>query len=238
MHDHQKDKAAFLKDVAAHRMTVIRDEGLYRHLRFMDPETIVSYFDLITWPGHLCYTGDMGTYVFSRIQDMFMFFRRTPQEHGGPIDLRYWAEKCLSQDKSGGGITEFDADLFSDEIRTQRRALFRRRLGLTKDERRDCWRSLDRVIAAAGEGEHRAFQAAFDWHFKYGKELLPSDPEYFELEHYHFHRGRRDLELETSEFPPCRSYTTRFRWCCQALAWGIEQYDLAKAAAQPEPVAA
>lgn len=39
-------------DVAEHKMTVLRDEGLYRHLRFQKPGTSCYYFDLVTWPGH------------------------------------------------------------------------------------------------------------------------------------------------------------------------------------------
>lgn len=233
MQQHEKDKAAFLKEVAAHRMTLIRDDGIYRHLRFRNPETIVGSFDLLTWPGHLCYTGDMGTFVFSRVRDMFDFFRRAPHARSGPIDLRYWAEKCLAQDKHGGGITEFAPDLFKEEIKAQRRAILRRRPGLNKEERRRCWHSLNTVISAADEGEHYAFQAAYDWHFKSGQDPLPS-----ELAAASYRQRRQDhseLTLDTSDLPSCRAYTTRFRWCCFALAWGIDLYDVNKG---PQAIAA
>lgn len=59
-------ESTFLREVSQHSMTVIRDDGVNRHLRFRRPETNCMGFDLITWAGHLCYTGDMGTYVFSR----------------------------------------------------------------------------------------------------------------------------------------------------------------------------
>lgn len=47
---------------------------------------------------YLCYTGDMGTYVFQRLTDMFEFFR-TDREYkkrnGGKlaVNLSYWGEK-------------------------------------------------------------------------------------------------------------------------------------------------
>lgn len=63
-------KDRFLRDIQEHELTVIRDDGVYRHLRFQKPGTSVMYFDLITWPGHLCFTGDMGSYLFSRVRDM------------------------------------------------------------------------------------------------------------------------------------------------------------------------
>ena len=65
----------FLRDVQQHQIQVIRHDGVNRHIRFKRPGSMSYYFDLITWPGHLCYTGDMGTYVFRRMDDMFEFFR-------------------------------------------------------------------------------------------------------------------------------------------------------------------
>ena len=39
--------ADFLRDVATHELTIIRNEGLYRHLRFSRPGSSCMYFDLI-----------------------------------------------------------------------------------------------------------------------------------------------------------------------------------------------
>ncbi len=43
----------FLKDVSCHQMTVLRDEGVFRHVRFSRPDSSSYRFDLITWPRHL-----------------------------------------------------------------------------------------------------------------------------------------------------------------------------------------
>ncbi|MFY3739344.1 hypothetical protein ACOS9E_25265, partial [Escherichia coli] len=51
----------FLLDTAFHRLEIIRDDGFYRHLRMKQPGTSCYYFDIITWPGYLTVTGDMGT---------------------------------------------------------------------------------------------------------------------------------------------------------------------------------
>lgn len=103
----------FLKDVAKHKMTVLRDDGLYRHIQFKRPGTRIMQFDLITWPGYLCYCGDMGEYVFTRLADMFEFFRK-PDSKGG-LDLQYWAEKCRAADRSG--IKIYDPDHAKDRIK-------------------------------------------------------------------------------------------------------------------------
>lgn len=82
----------FARDTAGHQMTVLHDDGLYRHLLFRDPKHSFYWFELVTWPGSLAMRGDFGEdYVFTRLPDMFEFFR------GKAINPHYWAEKL------GGG---------------------------------------------------------------------------------------------------------------------------------------
>lgn len=98
----------FLADVAGHRIRVLRDEDGYRHLRFMDPCTANKWFEIVTWPQVLVMSGDMGSWVFRREQDMFGFFR------GKQINPDYWAEKVQAADRDG--IREFDADEFRADV--------------------------------------------------------------------------------------------------------------------------
>jgi len=79
----------FEGETAEHQMTVLRDDGLYRHLRFQKPGTWTYGFDLVTWPGYLAIVGDCGDYVFSRVRDMVEFF----EADNGRINPQYWAEK-------------------------------------------------------------------------------------------------------------------------------------------------
>lgn len=84
----------FLQTVAAHQMTVLKDDGLYRHLRFQHPQhNITDAFELITIPDRLMLDGDHGTVVFSRLPDMFQFFRSETLEQL-PVD--YWSEKIIA----------------------------------------------------------------------------------------------------------------------------------------------
>lgn len=50
----------FTKDVAGHVMTVLHDDGLYRHLRFVQPDRSGYWFEIVTWPGSLAVRGEMG----------------------------------------------------------------------------------------------------------------------------------------------------------------------------------
>lgn len=216
-------KAEFDQAIARHTMTVIRDEGMYRHLRFKAPETMSMHFDVITWPNYLCYTGDMGTYVFRRLTNMFVFFRRESKEY--PIDKRYWAEKVEAADKSDG-IKEFCFDIFkknildwiashktettpdenaSDEVRLSHQAAFEELLANVQDE----------VLTVDHNGV-RAFDAAND--FRHEGEAYRA---YFgEKGTFEF----RDFwETDNTQF------TYRFVWCCFALEWAIDVYDAAKA---------
>jgi len=85
------DEKEFLRIVQDHQMKVIKDDGLYRHLFFGKPNTGCHSFGIVTWPGYLCYYGDMGDYLFQRIDDMFEFFRG--REGKLEINPGYWSEK-------------------------------------------------------------------------------------------------------------------------------------------------
>jgi hypothetical protein len=97
----------FTVDTAEHTMEVALDQGLYRHLRFRNPGTGLFWYEIITTPGQLTVRGDMGTYVFSRVNDMFGFF----QSNGGRINPGYWAEKVEAQDVHSP-VREYARDIF------------------------------------------------------------------------------------------------------------------------------
>jgi hypothetical protein len=95
-HD-QRVAERFAEDVRRHRMSVVRDDGLSRHLRFraLGRRSYLLWFDLITWSGCLTINGDMGCYVFARVEDMFEFFR----SRDGGINPSYWGQKLLATDR-------------------------------------------------------------------------------------------------------------------------------------------
>ena len=106
----------FAADVANHQMEILLDSGVYRHLRFRKLGTYCMGFDIVTWPGYLSISGDMGCYVFARLNDMFDFFRHDIKDGQIRINTGYWAEKCQAQDKHGG-IKNFSLDLFRQEVK-------------------------------------------------------------------------------------------------------------------------
>lgn len=102
-------KARFVEDTANHQMTILLDQGLYRHLRFKAPGTSFEWFEIVTVPGLLTINGDMGTFSFSRLDDMFQFFKRAD----GGINAHYWTQKCTAYSDS---VREYSPRLFRQVI--------------------------------------------------------------------------------------------------------------------------
>ncbi|MBX9913713.1 MAG: hypothetical protein K2Y25_07430 [Pseudomonadaceae bacterium] len=219
----EKKQQSFLRDVAEHAIEVVRDDGVYRHIRLKKPGTTCMHFDLITWPGYLCYTGDMGTYVFQRLRDMFEFFR-TDQQRANPgelrINLSYWSEKLTAVDGSrhAGSATEFSEEKFTKVIKEQL-VTWMRESGLNREGRSELRKSIEEdVLYYTGSGdEHRLYRAANE----FSAEI---DGQEFQFE-----------DLWDHDFT---EYTHRFVWCCYALTWGIQQYDALKTVAPAAEVAA
>jgi hypothetical protein len=182
-------------------MTVLRDDGVNRHVRFRNPDSSNMFFDLITWPQCLCYTGDMGTYVFRRTEDMFKFFRasddlRAYHQNKGrklAINLHYWAEKLESVDRCDG-FKEYSPEVFRNHIKD-----------LIGDE------EIDPELRAAIEAD------LITPTFQFELEARDAVAE-FNNEHDEIFRDFWEANLT--------EYTYRFVWCCYALVWGIEQYDV------------
>ena len=197
----------FIKDVSGHKMQILRDDGLYRHIRFKRESTSCYYFDLITWPGVLCYTGDMGTFVFSRIPDMFEFFR-TDSEKSPDLRINpgYWSEKLLSVDggRHSASAMEFDQKKFERVIK-EYLVSWMRESGLNRTERRELRLAVEEdVIQHIDDDERGSFELAND----------------FDVE-----IGGQEFRFEDLWDHSFRKFTRTYLWCCYALSWGIRQYD-------------
>lgn len=158
----------------------------------------------------------MGCYVFSRLDDMFEFFR-TDREYAKrkgktlEINLGYWSEKLQAVDgsHSNGSAKEFNEDEFQRIVKEQLVGWIRRKADqTTKEERRELWDAvLYNVLEADGDGDgYRKQSAAYD--FSHDVNATVGEFYFQELWDYDF-----------------TEYTHRFVWCCYALAWGIAAYD-------------
>jgi hypothetical protein len=192
----------FTRETAKHEMTIVHDDGLFRHLRFKNPASSAYWFELTTVPGALVFRGDGDTFTFARLV-MFQFFR----SERGSVNPRYWAEKItdgrdrarvydedmfrqvvlehfhenlvdggIPLEYAGSALTELCADVLDDETvadeTTARAALDRFEFDISADSR-------------------TRFADTYEWEFYV--------------------------------------WDWWYLWACQAIVWGIKQYDAAKA---------
>jgi len=215
MREYQCSHEQVLKDLAGHEMQIIKDDGVHRHIRFKRYGDGCYWFDLITYPGALVIDGDMGTYVFRRLDDMFEFFRTDRVEGKLRINPSYWGEK-LTATANHGGFKEFDEDRFAEVIKEYLvRWVKDNRDDTSEEQRRELWDAVqDEVldIECDRDGNQKT-HAAYGFHHLVSREF--GEFYFQDLWEYNFER-----------------YTYHFIWCCYAIAWAIELYDETKASEQ------
>lgn len=211
----------FMNDVKDHQMTILRDEGVYRHIRYKRPSTGNMYFDIITWPGNLCYTGDMGTYVFSRIEDMMYFFAEGKEDEV-VTNYYYWTQKAIADSIYGNGIKEYSPELAIDTITEEFKNWKFDYLEDTKIEDEDGnltddpyslefieeqWERVEyEIISQAHDGPERVYDAAMCF-------SIEKDG-----------NGRRGPNFEDFWEYNCEELTYHYQWCCHALNWAVKKY--------------
>jgi hypothetical protein len=203
MREYQCPQEQVLKDLAAHEMRVIHDNGLHRHLRFRKPGSSVYWFDIITYPGSLVIDGDMGTYVFRRLDDMFEFFR-TDSIHmegdGLKINPSYWGEKLTAVDRHAG-FREFSERMFLEAVKRDYDDWVEHHQP-SEEVAAALWKELEEDVIAYGETEERAVESAMDF------QSYVCD---FQMRDYYEHN--------------LQDFSFSFIWNCYAIAWAVKQYD-------------
>lgn len=196
----------FLRETADHVMTIAHDDGLYRHLKFRHTGKCYSgyyWFDLITVPGALIFQGDGDSYVFSRMPDMFEFFRSPV----GQINPHYWGEKLTSRRRDEA--KSYDEDLFRQQVsEAVAEAMESGDLpGLADAVRRDVFE----------DGEI---------HYEQGARQALEDFKFYldESDRYDYNKRPDFVFVDTYEWD-LKTWDWWFLWACHAIVWGIAKYD-------------
>jgi hypothetical protein len=204
MSDYREIAERFARETGNHQLTVLHDDGLYRHLRFMPPPTMSScyWFDLITVPGALIFQGDGDTFAFRRITDMFEFFRsgiwRDGSIHINPV---YWGEKLTSDRDS---VMTYSQKLFEEYVAADLKQAEEHYPGVTA-----AWIKKTQGILAeySTEYEETAREALAD--FEYLEEGQTGEAWWFR---------------DTWEWG-LKDFDWWFLWACHGIPWGIARYD-------------
>jgi hypothetical protein len=200
----------FNRDVEEHEMSVLQDNGLYRHLRFARPSTGMGWFSIITTPGQLMVWGDHGCWAFAREQDMFAWFKG----NHGYVNAGYWAEKLIAKDRNGE-VEEYEDDLF-------RKWLFEyfweRRTDYSPAAAAHIWKEIREDILHPYTSRYTvddAFRACESFR------VLGRHPETYRFEF-------NELYELTGNW---KTWNFHMLWNMHAILWAIQQYDDARPAA-------
>lgn len=202
-------RAMFEREVREHEMTILHDDGVYRHLRFAKPGTGIWHFDIITWPGHLATAGDVADgYQFARVHDMFDFFRPTAEPWR--INPSYWHEKMPTPLRDHA--ERFSAEKF-EKVTRERVA----ELELTDAQKTELLGLLETDVFGIDDRGAAIHALEDTW-------WLADGP-------------HRDLFTDSWDHE-YNDWDYHFLIALFAIVWGIERYREHKAAEAPRPEAA
>ncbi|SET52433.1 hypothetical protein [Nonomuraea wenchangensis] len=241
MSDYPEIAKRFAMDTRWHKMTVLHNDGLYRHLRCRGRRGLY-WFDIVTWPGSLAIRGDLNdAYVFSRTPDMFQFFRARRSKE---INPDYWAEKLPEGRHS---VQKYSQDLLHQHIRQALRDEYEDFLHARLTERASQL-GLDTVNLLGPElakpcheqtRDHmRRLRKAVHEHFfdpwwgcgtEYEETVLRGLDEFsFTSDDGH------KFQFEGWQEWDLRDWDWSFLWACHAIVWGVQRYDAVKSAEKAE----
>lgn len=188
----------FLADVKDHQLEILKDDGVYRHIRMSKPNTRCMSYDIITYPGGLLYRGDMGEYVFERVYDMFNFFRDTDGDL--KINPSYWAQKCITRNHE---VKEFSFETYKSNVKDHFDMYFED--DDDNSHKADVWDEIEtQLFSLKGDHECWAVYAIEDFYSKY------------------------DFNLDDFWEYDNKDYTHRYIWCLYAMVHAINEYDKEK----------
>lgn len=199
----------FQRDTAEHLMEVLHDDGIYRHLRFSRAHSGAYHFALTTWPGYLCISGDMGCFTFSRISDMFEFFRDNNSSMG--INPSYWAQKLESGASTADRrlYMEWDGDAFVRAVVEEYKAWLESGALPEPDTTEAVKDEIRNEILEKAEFEEVACMAVSEFYCSDASGLF------------------QDFLIDMGN--SCHRYSFHYLWCCWAIVHGIAEYDKLKA---------
>jgi len=199
MSEQQRALEAFLRQADCHTAEVLLDQGRYRHVKCTDSGSQIYRFDLITWPGHLHVTGDMGDWTFARLPDMFEFFRQDDLRSINPV---YWSQKLKAHPKDSPP-KHFNPKAVMAAIKED----FDRLMEGEEDPLvvEEYWEELEDNFAGV-ENEHDFYEACL-----YKSSIFP--------QHDWYHM------LIDDGMGPYMEFSFHYCWVLYAILWGIREYD-------------
>ncbi|WP_111639944.1 hypothetical protein [Marinomonas shanghaiensis] len=197
---YSKSLETFKKDTVNHALKIIKDDGVYRHVSFDDGSSIYA-IKIVTWPGYLAVTGDMGEYLFARKNDMFSFFRAKK------INPSYWGEKLKAEPNRSQQGKRWTADAFRSCVNDYLK------------------NNLDPIETLDDEEDieiNTEIRGAID-------EAIKEIDHEEEANEWVLNFECNDFQLESFYEYDCKEFTEQYLWICHAIIEVIKRYDEIKA---------
>lgn len=151
------------KAFADHVVAVELEHGLHRHYRCGKPDSGVYAFHIVTFPGRLIVSGDIGDMAWTRCDDMLNWAMGAVHSTG------YFAEKVWHSFK----VKQFDGDMAREAIEQEYKD---RAEDVEGEEEKEALEEVrDEILMAIEDGAENRFYAAYadsDW---YGGEFPSVD---------------------------------------------------------------
>lgn len=211
MSDQYAESAAYFKRATAGlEMTVLHQDGIYRHLRFQTPGNGSSYgYDLITWPYNLVIRGGW-TFTFSidATEDMLDLFRRTA--FPGRINPSYWQEKVSA---GRDQIESFSEELLKKEI----------------EDTVQQWEQGSPVAGLREAVQEHFFGEWSDYNLEYREE---ANRALYDFSFTPKNAKPGDYPYAFDDWSEWRltEFSPGFLWSCHAIRHGVSLYDAARKA--------
>lgn len=203
----------FAREGADHKMTVLHNEGLYRHIRMKHPQRSEYWYELVTWPGNLVFRGDGTSFAFSRATDMFAFFAHGLRKDGTiDIEPQYWEEKITSDRDN---IQGWDSELFVKDLWTEVASIIES--GAVHEDQEQRFRAEVQEMLDCEQYDtcDLALRMLDDFNFWNDKS------------HEHDYRYRSEAVQFTDSWewvPKCTTYDWWYLWACHGIVHGVKEF--------------
>jgi hypothetical protein len=208
-----KSRQRFDTEVRDHKMKVLRNDKVYRHLRFMNPRNGAYWFELHTGPHFLLFRGDGESYVFSNgDHDIFSSFRHSLRADGSiHPDPGYWTQKLASAEQA----EKWDTDTFSEDLEQHITDMVEQEIVPKKHEARLRAEVENDLMYEDLHSADLAIKALMEFEF------------YFDERDHYDSKKQPDFTFEEcwEWVTKCTEYDWWYLWALHGIVWGIGQYD-------------
>jgi len=194
---YSKSLARFKEDTVNHELTVMEGTRSVRHMRFGEKGSPFYAIYITTFPGRLVVTGDMGSYTFQRLNDMFEFFR------GKDINPGYWGENLEAEPRGSEYGKKWSEKAFHNAVSAYLTNNLDDPEDLDEKAQRAQVALVRKIKREAADVECK--EEAEEWvrDFAHGEFLFDVFYEY-----------------------DCTEFTDRYLWICHAIVEVIKRYDV------------